>query len=305
MATTIIKRSDKTEELTWAEMDQNLENLRTATDTHSASNTNPHNVTAAQAGAEPAGAVAAHEAAADPHSQYETSAEAQAKVDAHESAADPHPQYETSAEAQAKVDAHESAADPHPQYETSTEAQAKVDAHANQTGTAVHSLGTASEKDATTSNTDTTSDRVLRVGAGHEQLDQTLYRRGNILGAVGQSGGIPTGGVIERGSNANGEYVKFADGTLICRGYFGTSALTIGPDAYVAATPDPSWIFPAAFVSNPVVLFNRISSWVYEFTAGSEGVTPTLYSLIYVRNNGQFTRETTHSFYFTAIGRWY
>ena len=37
-----------------------------------------------------------------------------------------------------------------------------------------------------------------------------------ILGTVSQSGGVPTGAVIERGSNANGEYVKFADGTMIC-----------------------------------------------------------------------------------------
>jgi hypothetical protein len=37
-----------------------------------------------------------------------------------------------------------------------------------------------------------------------------------IVGTVAQSGGIPTGAIIERGSNANGEYVRFADGTQIC-----------------------------------------------------------------------------------------
>ncbi len=42
MATTIIKRADKTEELTWEEMDQNLENLRTAIDTHTADDADPH-----------------------------------------------------------------------------------------------------------------------------------------------------------------------------------------------------------------------------------------------------------------------
>src|SRR5690606_1891290 len=34
----------------------------------------------------------------------------------------------------------------------------------------------------------------------------------DIVGAVGQSGGVPTGSVIDSGSNANGEFVKFADG---------------------------------------------------------------------------------------------
>jgi hypothetical protein len=43
-----------------------------------------------------------------------------------------------------------------------------------------------------------------------------IYDQGNILGTVSQSGGVPTGAVIERGSNANGSYVKFADGTVIC-----------------------------------------------------------------------------------------
>lgn len=43
-----------------------------------------------------------------------------------------------------------------------------------------------------------------------------LYSRDSILGAVSQSSGVPTGAVIQRGSNANGEFVRFADGTQIC-----------------------------------------------------------------------------------------
>jgi len=45
---------------------------------------------------------------------------------------------------------------------------------------------------------------------------ETVYHRGNVVGTVSQSGGTPTGAVVERDSNANGEYVKFADGTMIC-----------------------------------------------------------------------------------------
>lgn len=43
-----------------------------------------------------------------------------------------------------------------------------------------------------------------------------LYHQRSVVGTVGQSAGVPTGAVIERGSNANGEYVRFADGTQIC-----------------------------------------------------------------------------------------
>lgn len=44
---------------------------------------------------------------------------------------------------------------------------------------------------------------------------QEVYTTGNILGTVSQSGGVPTGAIIERGSNVNGSYTKYADGTLL------------------------------------------------------------------------------------------
>ena len=45
---------------------------------------------------------------------------------------------------------------------------------------------------------------------------EPIYNQSNILGTVSQSNGVPTGAIIERGSNANGEWVKYAGGTLIC-----------------------------------------------------------------------------------------
>lgn len=62
----------------------------------------------------------------------------------------------------------------------------------------------------------------------------------NLVGTVSQSGGVPTGAVVERGSNANGEYVRFADGTQLC---FRTSAF--GTDGKF------NWTFPAVFISGP------------------------------------------------------
>jgi hypothetical protein len=65
-----------------------------------------------------------------------------------------------------------------------------------------------------------------------------IYGRKNIVGSVGQSGGTPTGAVIERGSNANGEFTRFADGTQIC---------TVSPISSSAAGGS-TWTYPAAFV---------------------------------------------------------
>ncbi|WOI35010.1 hypothetical protein R1T40_09885 [Tritonibacter scottomollicae] len=62
------------------------------------------------------------------------------------------------------------------------------------------------------------------------------YGQGNLLGMVSESGGTPTGAVIERGSNANGEYVRFADGTQLCWHSFLTSN-----------SADSTWAYPATF----------------------------------------------------------
>ncbi|MBZ5486886.1 hypothetical protein HW452_05040 [Halomonas aquamarina] len=64
-------------------------------------------------------------------------------------------------------------------------------------------------------------DLRTRVGDGNGssiewQPPTKFYSDKNILGRVSQSGGIPTGAIIERGQNSDGEYVKYADGSAVC-----------------------------------------------------------------------------------------
>jgi hypothetical protein len=72
-------------------------------------------------------AVASHEAASDPHPQYETAAEVNSKIAAHSAATDPHGDR---AYADSQDAAHVAAADPHPQYETAAEVAAQIATHA-------------------------------------------------------------------------------------------------------------------------------------------------------------------------------
>lgn len=73
-----------------------------------------------------------------------------------------------------------------------------------------------------------------------------------VVGLVGQSSGIPTGAIIERGSNANGEYVRFADGTQIC---WGTGTINVstnlnnhfGSTSGASVTGNALISFPATF----------------------------------------------------------
>ena len=98
----------------------------------------------------------------------------------------------------------------------------------------------------TQSATDTTAGRVILTDHG--------WTAGNLIGTVSQSGGDPTGAVIERGSNSNGEFVRFADGTQICwHRVSGIDVTDFGSGTY----SDPyrsgkvNWTYPASFSATP------------------------------------------------------
>jgi len=61
----------------------------------------------------------------------------------------------------------------------------------------------------------TTPSFVIHRNKLEDMIDSMLLLE-DAVGTVSESGGIPTGAVIERGSNADGEYVRWADGTQIC-----------------------------------------------------------------------------------------
>lgn len=83
-----------------------------------------------------------------------------------------------------------------------------------------------------------------------------LIHRGNMIGQATLDDGAPSGAVIEQGSNANGHYTRFADGTQICTtGVIDFGVLT---DAGSGTYADP-WrtdqavtiVWPAAFNAPP------------------------------------------------------
>lgn len=140
----------------------------------------------------------------------------------------------------------------------------------------------------TQSDTDTTAGRLLKTGAGPAQA----FRRGNILGTVSQSSGTPTGAVIQRGSNANGEFVRFADGTQICT-YIGTSS----------SSADTSWSFPANFSTSSnlaVSATHRGSGNGYFASTRSPSATAVSYNVWNPSHN-----RSTSNVALTAVGRWF
>lgn len=76
-----------------------------------------------------------------------------------------------------------------------------------------------------------------------------LFHEGNIIGTVSQAGGVPTGAIIERGSNASGEYARYADGTQICWRDFAPISVAAN-----AASAVIGWSYPAGFTAAPLMM---------------------------------------------------
>lgn len=129
-----------------------------------------------------------------------------------------------------------------------------------------------------------------------------LYSRDSILGTVSQSAGIPTGAIIERGSNANGEYVKFADGTLICH----HKVLFTIPSATAVSVP---WSYPSTFTAFP----NVFGIWEGSSPGGlpvvtsapSLGITSAAFTMSRLDGGTFGGVGTARSIGVMAVGRWY
>ncbi|CUH80788.1 hypothetical protein TRM7557_03074 [Tritonibacter multivorans] len=78
---------------------------------------------------------------------------------------------------------------------------------------------------------DVTPGRLMRADYG--------YGPGNLLGAVSRAAGQPTGAVMERGEDANGAYLRLADGSQMVWG---------------ARASGTVWSFPRAFIAPPQVM---------------------------------------------------
>jgi hypothetical protein len=130
------------------------------------------------------------------------------------------------------------------------------------------------------------------------------FRRGTLLGTVSQTAGVPTGAVIERGSNANGAYVKWADGTLICTH---TKAGTLGPTTLIGSmyvtNGDETWEYPSAFASSaPVLSAQVVSGLVFSWVGLGAGATMTEFNY---RVFSPTSSSAIPGVALIAIGRWY
>lgn len=159
----------------------------------------------------------------------------------------------------------------------------------------------------------TTSLSVSQGGTGRASISTFLsdllgagaYAKSNILGAVSQTSGIPTGAVIERGTNASGEYIKFADGTMICTGVgvLQTTSAAIGSSGMFFSPANPYATFPISFVGAlPRVTYSAIEQTAaFSWVANDAGASLSSGTSRLISTAATATAKVTY----IAIGRWF
>lgn len=130
----------------------------------------------------------------------------------------------------------------------------------------------------------------------------------DVLGTVSQTGGVPTGAVIEKGANSNGEYVRFADGTQICRmavaaaDAVNKNVTTAGSLGGYRSSQNPV-PFPANFAA-PAYCYGHINNNGHnvriELVSGNQASCQFAFHAV---NSGTYSGADT--IYITAIGRWF
>jgi hypothetical protein len=134
----------------------------------------------------------------------------------------------------------------------------------------------------------------------------------DILGTVAQSSGLPTGSIIERGLNSNGEYVRFADGTQIA---------WIAPVTFTRASggfASVSLTFPASFAGSATVVPTVVRSQLGgDYTGditltsvgglGASAGTSSSITLYFFRTDGSASWSTgaVNNCRVCLLGRWF
>ncbi|WP_438307237.1 hypothetical protein ACIZ1P_14230 [Pseudomonas guariconensis] len=202
---------------------------------------------------------------------------------------------------------------------SASQASASADAAAASAAAAAESEHNVSHKANSGANSDITSLSGLTTplsvnqggtgggsaAAARTSLGLKSAAMADIVGTVSQDGGVPTGAIIESGSNANGFYTKFADGTMKCRQFVTATIPVTTAAGQFFYLPDITWTFPVAFA-------NSITPMAFGGRAASDGNIPfpifrnaTLSAMTYryVNNANVATLGTSTSL--ECTGRWF
>ena len=161
--------------------------------------------------------------------------------------------------------------------------------------------------DSNTNRTLTLPDEAGKLLSTGNDDPAEVFKQSNILGTVSESGGVPTGAIIERDSNANGEYVKYADGTMICWRVLSREEVV---DTSTGFT-DTFFDYPATFAQRPAPLGHAAPAVAFVISSD----TFTAFERFFfacrdttrwnARLRSSIPEDANVSSVITAIGRWF
>ncbi|MGQ0564028.1 MAG: DUF2793 domain-containing protein [Gemmobacter sp.] len=128
---------------------------------------------------------------------------------------------------------------------------------------------------------------------------QRVYQQGDALGTVSQTAGVPTGALIESGSNANGTYRRFACGMQVCWREALSAANVSTANGSLFRSASVTWTFPVTFIAAPVVTGQSDSADIW--MAGALPTTTT----VALRLHSATTVAGATAFRAVASGRWF
>lgn len=125
-----------------------------------------------------------------------------------------------------------------------------------------------------------------------------------IVGSVSQSGGTPTGALVETGSNANGGFLRLAGGFQLCWGKSDPGIACDVANGTVFVSGSVPWSFPAGFASPPIVQASAVrtstgTGWPWASVRGAIGTAGATFSAYAGSNNVQAQLQ------FIAVGPWH
>lgn len=142
---------------------------------------------------------------------------------------------------------------------------------------------------------------IAQGGTGNATGTASKLAAAAIVGPVSQSGGVPTGAIIESGSNSSGTYTKYADGTMIC------VARNAGPFSVLAnsVTVLGPFALPAAFSATDFFCYVTTVPTGTNDTFGVIGAYPVSQtSMSFVHRNGG-TAQNVINIKMLCVGRWF
>ncbi|QEW23968.1 hypothetical protein LA6_006206 (plasmid) [Marinibacterium anthonyi] len=152
---------------------------------------------------------------------------------------------------------------------------------------------------------------AIDVTPGRLARADHAYGPGNLLGTVSETGGTPTGAVIERGTANGGTHVRWADGTQVC-----TAVLSLTQAAVNRV--ETAWTFAMPFAATgDLVVSGMLDATGFATTVTGPGIdevlAPCAVSLtasgatvrIYrIAGGTDFVAGDTATCRVTAVGRW-